>query len=93
VIREDLTVRTRDRTHEDLVHPNIVGFFGTMAPIIDESNADPVTMIVLEFMDGGCLQDVLTKNGRSWRPPQETSFSWYAPAPMQSIGRSTLEVQ
>ncbi|KAJ1469650.1 kinase-like domain-containing protein, partial [Baffinella frigidus] len=89
-IREDLTVRTRERnrTLEDLVceidqlskigqHPNIVGFVGAS---IDENNfTEPV--IVLEYMDGGCLHDVMaakSKNGSSWRPPKETSFSWCA---------------
>ena len=97
VIRDDLTVRTRkrNRTLEDLVceidqlskiglHPNVVGFVGAY---IDEGNfAEPI--VVLEYMDGGCLQDVLaakSKNGGSWRPPKETSFSWYTPTPMQSI--------
>ena len=96
-IRDDLTVRTRkgNRTLEDLVceidqlskiglHPNVVGFVGA---IIDETNfTEPI--IVLEYVDGGCLQDVLatkSKNGGSWRPPKETSFSWYAPTPMQWI--------
>jgi serine/threonine protein kinase len=69
-------------------HPNIVGFVGAN---IDENNsADPI--MILEYMDGGCLQDVLTaksKNG-PWRPPKATSYSWYAPAPVQSIRFASL---
>jgi serine/threonine protein kinase len=61
-------------------HPTIVGFVGAS---IDESNpAD--TSIVLEYMDGGCLQDVMaakSKNGSPWRPPKAKSYSWYAPVP------------
>ena len=97
-IREDLTTGTRKEkssVRSDLVreidqmshnvgeHPYIVGFLGAN---IDESTAD--TMIVLEYMDGGCLQDVLTaqsKSGSAWRPPKATSYSWYAPAPVQMI--------
>ena len=70
-------------------HPNIIGFVGAS---IDERNpAD--TLIVLECMDGGCLQGVLdskSKNGRPWRPPKATSFSWCKPNPCR---RSTLETQ
>ena len=95
-IRKDLATGTRKEkscVRSDLVceidqmskieHPYIVGFLGAN---IDESTAD--TMIVLEYMDGGCLQDVLTaqrKNGSPWRPPKATSYSWYAPAPVQWI--------
>ncbi|KAJ1484957.1 kinase-like domain-containing protein [Baffinella frigidus] len=86
VVRDDLMLRTREgnRILEDLAceidqlakigpHPNIVGFVGANI----DASAEPV--IVLEYMDGGCLQDVLaakSKNGRSWRPPKETSISW-----------------
>jgi len=101
-IREDLSERTRKEKSlalSDLVceidmlskmrqHPCIVGFVGAS---IDETNpAD--TIIVLEYLDGGCLQDVLaaqSKNGIPWRPPKATSYSWYAPV---ACSRSTLEV-
>ena len=102
MIRDDLTERTRKRNRniQDMVseieqlstmgqHPSIVGFIGAS---IDENNsADP--MLIIEHMDGGCLQDVLEakrKNGRPWRPPKATSYSWYAPAP---LSRSTLEAE
>ena len=74
------------RQHPNVVgqHPNVVGFVGAN---IDAMNfAEPI--IVLEWLDGECLQDALTakgKNGSSWRPPKETSFSWYAPIPVHSI--------
>ncbi|KAJ1471912.1 kinase-like domain-containing protein, partial [Baffinella frigidus] len=52
-------------------HPNIVRFVGAN---IDENNsADPI--MILEYMDGGCLQDVLeakSKNGSPWRLPKAT---------------------
>ena len=91
-IREDLASRTQKeqtRALSDLVceidqlskmgaHPNIIGFVGAR---VDEAHpAD--TLIVLECMDGGCLQGVLadrSKNGRAWRPPKATSFSWCTP--------------
>ena len=56
-------------------HPYIVGFVGAT---IDKSNPTG-TLIVLEYMEGGCLQDMLTaqsKNGSPWRPPKATSYSW-----------------
>ena len=93
-ISAELTERTRgwDRAIEDLVceveilptigkHPNILGFVGTAAHISDDPLASPT--IVLEYMGGGCLEDLLAtkrKNGKTWRPPKATSFSWYAPA-------------
>ncbi|KAJ1482085.1 kinase-like domain-containing protein [Baffinella frigidus] len=86
-IRADLTERTRKTNHtlQDLVyeiellskigqHPNILGFVGAN---IDTPDAP---IIVLEYMDGGCVEDVLTaksKNGL-WRPPKATSYSWCA---------------
>jgi hypothetical protein len=98
-IRADLTERTRKTNHtlQDLVyeiellskigqHPNILGFVGAN---IDTPDAP---IIVLEYMDGGCVEDVLTaksKNGL-WRPPKATSYSWYAPAPVQSIRFASL---
>ena len=54
-------------------HPNVVGFVG--ACVSDHP------IMIFEYMDGGCLDDVLTakrKNGSPWRPPKETSFSWCA---------------
>jgi len=102
-IREDLAERTQKeqtRALSDLVceidqlskmgkHPNIIGFFG--ASVDEDHPAD--TLIVLECMGGGCLQGVLadkSKNGKPWRPPKATSFSWCTPDP---CSRSTLETQ
>ncbi|KAJ1470043.1 kinase-like domain-containing protein, partial [Baffinella frigidus] len=87
-IREDRTRKEKNRSISDLVseialvsklgaHPYIVGFVGAS---IDESNSafsDPI--MILEYMDGGCLQDVLeaqSNNGSPWRPPKATSYSW-----------------
>ncbi|KAJ1483509.1 kinase-like domain-containing protein, partial [Baffinella frigidus] len=83
-IRKDLTeqMRNQNRTCQDMAseidqlstlgqHPNIVGFVGAN---IDTPH-DPI--LIIEYMDGGCLQDVLTaksKNG-PWRPPKATSYS------------------
>ena len=93
-ISAELTERTRgwDRAIEDLVceidilptigqHPNILGFVGSAAQISEDPLASPT--IVLEYMGGGCLEDLLAvkrKNRKTWRPPKATSFSWYAPA-------------
>ena len=101
-IREDLTLpaQRRNRALQTLVcevkemarmgqHPNIVGFVGAH---MDQNNSAEA-FVVLEYSDGGCLQDVLTaksKNGSPWRPPKATSFSWCAPTP---CSRSTLEAQ
>ncbi|KAJ1468655.1 kinase-like domain-containing protein [Baffinella frigidus] len=87
-IRADLTERTRKTNHtlQDFVyeidllskigqHPNILGFVGAN---IDTPDAP---IIVLEYMDGGCVEDVLTaksKNGSPWCPPKATSYSWCA---------------
>mmetsp|Transcript_64207 Transcript_64207/g.147126 ORF Transcript_64207/g.147126 Transcript_64207/m.147126 type:complete len:457 (+) Transcript_64207:69-1439(+) len=89
-IREDLTLpaQKRNRALQTLVcevkamskmgtHPGIVGFVGAN---IDERNSAEA-FILIEYMDGGCLRDVLaaqSKNGTPWRPPKATSFSWCA---------------
>ena len=67
-------------------HPSVVGFVGAN---IASDSADPI--ILLEYLDGGCLQDAMdekSKYGGPWRPPKETSSSWCALTPIHSIHSS-----
>mmetsp|Transcript_42688 Transcript_42688/g.97102 ORF Transcript_42688/g.97102 Transcript_42688/m.97102 type:complete len:548 (+) Transcript_42688:268-1911(+) len=85
-LRADQPEATRLRVHslKDILHeaeimanvgahPHVLAFVGIFA-----SSTDP--FLVIEYMDGGSLDDVLKakrdQKGKPWRPPKVTSFGW-----------------